>query len=158
MRLESRSVEDCGITSSLLRLLRINALGKAVLGSQQGRPLGCNILYALIPLLVTGIEAVTFAGNEIPVGIRIRCLLDCIRNAKQHLGLALIGAARQKQRQTDNGKASFPAAQKSYQNKVSNGCAIITPSTIRDTAHRIDRSCCGQSSSGTRRSTRLASR
>jgi hypothetical protein len=49
------------------------------------------------------------AGNGIPVGVCIRCLLDCIRNAKQHLGLALIGAARQKQCQTDNGKVSFPA-------------------------------------------------
>jgi hypothetical protein len=66
-------------------------------------------------LLVAGIEAVTFAGNEIPVGVCIRCLLDCIRNAKQHLGLALIGAARQKQCQTDNGKVSFPASQKNYQ-------------------------------------------
>ena len=78
------------------------------------------------------------AGNDIPVGVCIRCLLDCIRNAKQHLGLALIGAARQKQCQTDNGKASFPASQKSYQNKVSHGCAIITPSAIAGTSRRID--------------------
>ena len=54
------------------------------------------------------------AGNGIPVGVCISCLLDTIRNAKQYLGLALIGAARQKQCQTNNGKVSFPASQKSY--------------------------------------------
>jgi hypothetical protein len=79
-------------------------------------------------LLGAGIEAVLLAGKAIPVGVCIRCLLDCIRNAKQYLGLALIGAARQKQRQTDNDKVSFPASQKSYQNKVSHGCVFITPS------------------------------
>jgi hypothetical protein len=52
----------------------------------------------------------------------------------QYLGLALIGAARQKQCQTDNGKVSFPASQKSYQKKVSHGCAIITPSANPGTA------------------------
>jgi hypothetical protein len=64
-------------------------------------------------LLGAGKEAVLSAGKDTPVGVRIRCLLDCIRNAKQYLGLTLIGAARQKQCQTDNGKVSFPASQKS---------------------------------------------
>jgi hypothetical protein len=64
-------------------------------------------------LLGAGNEAVLSAGKDTPVGVRIRCLLDCVRNAKQGLGLALIGAARQKQCQTDNGKVSFPASQKS---------------------------------------------
>jgi hypothetical protein len=66
-------------------------------------------------LLGAGNEAVLSAGKDTPLGVRSRCLLDCIRNAKQYLGLALIGAARQKQCQTDNGKASFPASQKNYQ-------------------------------------------
>jgi hypothetical protein len=68
--------------------------------------------HALIPLLGVGNEAVLSAGKDTPLGVRSRCL-DCIRNAKQYLGLALIGAARQKQCQTDNGKVSFPASQKS---------------------------------------------
>ena len=54
--------------------------------------------------------------------------------AKQYLGLALIGAARQKQCQTDNGKVSFPASQKSYQNKVSHGCCDY--STLGKSGHR----------------------
>jgi hypothetical protein len=91
-------------------------------------------------LLGAGIEAVLAADKDFPVGVRIRCLLDCIRNAKQYLGLALIGAARQKQSQTDNGKVSFPVSQKSYQNKVSHGCAIITPSPNPGTAHRTGHS------------------
>jgi hypothetical protein len=94
------------------------------------------------PIAGCRIEAVTFAGNEIPVGVCIICLLDRIRNAKQYLGLALIGAARQKQCQTENGKVSFPASQ----NKVSHGCAIITPSVIADTAPRTGRSCRARSS------------
>ena len=76
-----------------------------------GRPLGPNILHALVPLLGVGNEAVLSAGKGAPLGVRSRCLLDCIRNAKQYLGLALIGAARQKQCQTDNGKV-FSASQK----------------------------------------------
>ncbi|MGB6915080.1 MAG: hypothetical protein WBE42_20365, partial [Pseudolabrys sp.] len=78
------------------------------------------------PLLGAGKEAVLSAGKDSPLGVRIRCLLDCIRNAKQYLGLALIGAARQKQCQTDNGKVSFPASQKSYQNKISHSYAYAT--------------------------------
>jgi hypothetical protein len=93
----------------------LQPVGKAVLGSQQGRPLGSNILYALIPLLGAGIEAVLLAGKVIPVSVCISCIIPGV--AKQFLGLALIGAARQKQCQTDNGKVSFPASQKSYQNK-----------------------------------------
>jgi hypothetical protein len=43
------------------------------------------------------------AGKVNPIGVCFSCLLDvCIRNAKQYLGLAVIGAARQKQSQTDN--------------------------------------------------------
>jgi hypothetical protein len=93
-------------------------------------------------LLGAGNEAVLSAGKDIPVGVRIRCLLDCVRNAKQCLGLALIGAARQKQCQTDNGKVSFPASQKSEQNKVSHVCAIVTPSPNPGTSHRMDDSYC----------------
>src|SRR5262245_55339652 len=68
------------------------------------RSLSSNILHTLIPLLGAGIEAVLSAGKDIPVDVCIRCSLDvCIRNnAKQCLGLAVIGAARQKQCQTDN--------------------------------------------------------
>ena len=87
------------------------------------------------PSLSAGIEAVLSAGKDIPVGVCIAC----IRTpgvAKQALVLPLIGAARQKQCQTDNGKVSFPASQKSYQNKFSHSCAIITPSANERTPHR----------------------
>ena len=93
------------------------------------------MLHALIELLSAGIEAVLSAGKDIPVGICIAC----IRTpgvAKQAFVLPLIGAARQKQCQTDNGKVSFPASQKSYQNKFSHSCAIITPSANERTPHR----------------------
>ena len=68
----------------------------AVPGSQQRRPLGSNILHALIPLLGAGNEAVLSAGKDTPVGVRIRCLLECIRNAKQYLGLALMVCSKTK--------------------------------------------------------------
>jgi hypothetical protein len=85
------------------------------------RSLSSNIPHALIELLGARIEAVLSAGKDIPVGVCIRCLLDaCIRNAKQYLGLAVIGAARQKKQcQADNGNVSFLASPKSCQNKVS---------------------------------------
>jgi hypothetical protein len=79
-------------------------------------------------LLGAGIEAVFSAGKDILIGVFIRCILIgvCIPGVAQQQcrGLALIGAARQKQCQADNGKVSFPASQKSYQNKIPHGCAI----------------------------------
>jgi len=116
--------------------------------SQQGRPLGVNIFYALVPLLGAGIKAVLLAGKGTPVGVCISCIIPGV--AKQFLGLAVIGAARQKQCQTDNGKASFPASQKSYQKQVSHGCAIITPSATQATAHRMAHSYFAQCYSSTR--------
>jgi hypothetical protein len=69
-------------------------------------------------LLGAGIEAVLSAGKDIAVGVCIACIrTPKAAKPQQALGLALIGAARQKQCQTDNGKVSFPASQKSYQSK-----------------------------------------
>jgi hypothetical protein len=68
-------------------------------------------------LLSAGIEAVLSAGKDIPVGVCIACIRTP-RVAKQFLILALIGAARQKQSQTDNGKVSFPAVPKKLSKQV----------------------------------------
>ena len=75
----------------------------------------------LIPLLGALIEAVFSAGKYILVGVFIRCIQlgVCIPGvAKQQCpGLALIGAARQKQCQADNGKVSCPASKKAIKTK-----------------------------------------
>jgi hypothetical protein len=61
-------------------------------------------------LFAAGIETILLTGKVIPFGDSIRCLPDCTK-AKQRFGLAFIGAARQKQCQTDNNDV--------YQNGVS---------------------------------------
>jgi len=114
----------------------------AVLGSQQWRPLGSNILHALIPLLGAGNEAVLSAGKDTPVGVRIRCLLECIRNAKQYLGLALMVCSKTKAMPDRQRQGFFSRVPKSEQNKVSHVCAIITPSPNPGTSHRMDHSYC----------------
>ena len=108
------SVEQKEIADAALKKTQ-QAVSKAVSVSQQRRPLGVNIFYALVPLLGAGIKAVLLAGKGSPVGVCISCIIPGV--AKQFLGLAVIGAARQKQCQTENGKVSFPASKKSYQNK-----------------------------------------
>jgi len=52
-------------------------------------------------LFAAGIETILLTGKVIPFGDSIRCLPDCTK-AKQRFGLAFIGAARQKQCQTDD--------------------------------------------------------
>ena len=71
---------------------------------------GSNIFHAVIELFAAVIETILLTGKVIPFGDTIRCLPDCTK-AKQRFGLAFIGAARQKQCQTDNNDV--------YQNGVS---------------------------------------
>jgi hypothetical protein len=51
--------------------------------------------------LGAGIKTILLTGKAIPFVDSIRCLPDCTK-AKQRFGLAFIGAARQKQCQTDD--------------------------------------------------------